>query len=145
MKRVANNADGLTGWLDKIETSISSLDPLASTMSKALLQVGIKPPSELSALSKSFHENIVAPVSQSVTNQSIGTSIVNFFKQTMNDKLNGKKLSAPLNTVANGGNAALSRLQAEKFFTDLFANPFVLVGILAIIGGIIYIATRKNA
>jgi hypothetical protein len=129
----------VTGWLSGIEENISGLQPLANSMATALQQVGIKPPSELADLADAFQQNIVAPVSGSISNQSVGTTIVDFFRQQMTAKANGQKLPPHLNTVANGGNSVLGVLGIQQFFS----NPLVVVAFVIIIGTIVYLIAKR--
>lgn len=128
--------------LSAIGNTTEALQPLATTMSSALRQAGINPPSELTNLALTFEEKIVRPISPG-PGGSLGSTIIDFVRAQMTAKNQGQKLPPVLNTVAKGGNSVLNRLENQAFFSDLFSNPFVVVGIVAIMGLVAYLIVKK--
>ena len=142
---MTNNLDlsGMGDFLNSVELKLTDIQPLATTMSNALNQAGIKPPSELSKLAQAFHDAIVAPTQQ-YTSGNINTNIADFVKKQMDDLKSGVSLNNLNKLIARGGQTALNKLQAQATVSDIFANPFLWVGIVVIVAGIIYFVVKRG-
>lgn len=128
--------------INALGDTTEALQPLASTMASALRQAGVNPPSELNSLAATFQEKIVNPITPGPSG-SLGSTIIDFVRAQMTAKNQGQKLPPVLNTVAKGGNSVLSRLENQAFFSDLFSNPFVVIGIVSIVGLVVYLIVKK--
>lgn len=129
--------------LGTVTNTLTQLQPLASTMSTALKAAGYTPPSDLNALAAAFQAKIVAPVT-GITTGDVQQNIINFVRDQMAAKANGASLSAAQLAVANGGNNVLNRLNNSTTFTDIFTNPYVIIGFVVIVGVVIWLISSKK-
>jgi hypothetical protein len=141
--RRSNNLDlsGLTNFLNTSTDKIDTLQPLATTMSKALLVAGIQPPSELSNLAQSFHDNIVKPASGALSGNPTN-NILDYVAKTVTAQKSGQPLSKVQSVVAAGGNQTLNNLSTQSFFGDLFSNPITWVVIVSLIAFALWLKYR---
>lgn len=141
-KRQSHNWFG-SDILTSLTDDVSTLQPLANTMTKALTDAGIKPPSELKDLAATFHAEIVDPANKSVSSGQLVNNILGFVQQQMTAQSNGSNLNKVQTTVANGGNKVLNNLAQKDQFSSLFSNPFVWVAVVAVVIIAIIVATTK--
>lgn len=141
-KRQSHNWFG-SDILNSLTDDVSTLQPLANTMTKALTDAGIKPPSELNDLAATFHSQIVDPANKAVSSGQLVNNILGYVQQQMTAQSSGSNLNKVQTTVANGGNKVLNNLTQKDQFTTLFSNPFVWVAIVAVVIIGIIVATTK--
>jgi hypothetical protein len=106
----------------------SELAPLAGTMSAALKNIGIQPPTELSALSTAFHNYIVAPNTQ-VTGASPVNDIINYVGTIFKQQQSGQQLSSTQQIVANGAGSVIGGIKMGPMFF-IIAGAIVLIIVL---------------
>lgn len=129
--------DNILNTVNNVATTVagqaSEIAPLASTMSAALKNIGIQPPTELSALASAFHTYIVQP-NTPVTGQSPVNDIINYIGTVMNKQKAGQPLSSTQQIIANGGNQIIGGITIGPMF-------FIIV---AFVGIIIFLIARKK-
>jgi len=104
---------------------LTSLQPFANTMSQALLDSGITPPSELGDLTQTFHDNIVDPLTQAKSSV-IPTNVLNFLTKSAVDYINGSSQSPTDKAI---GQSVTQSVSNDSMFND----PILWFAILAII------------
>lgn len=123
-----------------IQQSLAPLTPLADTMKKALVSIGIKPPDNIQDIAALFNQHIAAPSGQSSGNAA--DTILAYFTAAIKAKNAGQNLSNTQNIVANGGLSLIDELEAEITTGQIFKNPFFWVALVGLMLTL-YIAFRK--
>lgn len=129
--------------LSKLSNDVAQLQPLASTMSNTLTQIGVTPPRELNNLTATFHDAVVAPV-QGAISQNPVNNVLAFFRNAVTKVQSGQPTTPTEQTAGTGAASVLSRLQSNATLSGLFSSPVMIVVVVAIIGVIIiYLFVRK--
>jgi len=129
--------------LSSIGSSLSDLQPLASTMSDGLRAAGITPPSELSALTESFNKNIVAPVSGTLGGSNVGGNVLDYISKQITAFANGQNLNKVDAAVGAGGLATIGSLSFQQKLSAIFSSPLTWVIVVVLVGVALMVFKRS--
>ncbi len=129
--------------LSSIGSSLTDLQPLASTMSDGLKAAGISPPSELNALADSFNKNIVAPVSGTLGGSNVGGNILDYISKQVTAFSNGQSLSKVNSVIGQGGLDTIGKLSFQQRLGNIFSSPLTWVIVVVLVGVALMVFKRS--
>ncbi len=115
-----------------LTATINDIKPLQGVLTKALVSVGIKPPTDLLSIAQSFSENVIG------TNPSGTPALVNAIVGYVNEQVgalkSGQTLGETQKIVATGGIKVTSGLTIQKKISDFATNnPLITIGVVLVV------------